>query len=212
MGREDKESDNKVDNLNDYYNNAQVYMTTSVFNKYYPLKCLLKGHCNNSNTHNIDAPVVPIVFAKVFTTAATKNESPSEMVRVLLDSGSTECMVNGDLAANMPKVPLKCPRTFNTGNGTITITEAVDVTFTLPEMYRDRKVTVRCNIMPKPIEYALLVGTDLLRDLKMQLDFDSNTVQWEDASIPFKPIHARVENINEHFHIVESVATTEMSD
>ena len=121
-------------------------------------------------------------------------------------------MINADLARHMPKTPLKIPRRFNTGNGVIHITEAVDVTFTIPEMYRDRTISIRCNIMPKPIEYPLLVGTDLLSDLKMKLDFDTHTVHWDEAVIPFKPIYAKVENINDHFHIAEGHATAEMSE
>ena len=190
-----------VDNI---YKN-ELYM----LQPFLPINSLLKGPKTH---HHDDGPIVPIIFAKVFTTAKHETDAPSEMIRVLLDSGSTECMINADLARYMPKVPLQNPRTFNTGNGVIIIKEAVQVTFTIPEMYTERKITVQCNIMPKPIEYALLVGTDLLRDLGIQLDFQSNTLTWDEACIPFKPITATIENIDQHFHIAESDATKQMSD
>ena len=159
-----------------------------------------------------DVPKMPIVFCKVFNTAATDRNAPSEMIRTLLDSGSSECMINGDLAFSMPKVPLKQPRPFSTGNGTVYITEAVTVTFTIPELYVDRKVSIQCNIMPKPTDYCFIVGTNLLSDLKLQLDFESLTVTWDEATIPFKSITAHTGNINEHYHIADSSATKEMSD
>jgi hypothetical protein len=186
-----------------------MYSTTTDF---LSINSLLKDQRKKIDTSLINAPVASIVFCKVFTTAATKNEAPYEIVRTLLDSGSTECMVNGDLARNMPKKPLVTPRTFNTGNGPITITEAVIVTFIIPEMFHERKITMQCNIMPSPIEYGFLVGSDLLSDLKIILDFGAKTVTWDEVTIPYKPIYARVENINDHFHIAEGEATTEMSD
>jgi hypothetical protein len=65
-----------------------------------------------------------------------------------------------------------------------------------------------CNIHPTPIQYPLLIGTNL----GIKLDFDTYTVTWEESTIPFKPIYARVENINEHFPIEESDATKVLSD
>jgi transposase InsO family protein len=191
---------------NDYKDNNYYYT------KYFPISSYLRDHKKKPDTTMMNVPVVPIVFCKVFTGTQTKTDSSAVMIRVLLDSGSTQCMINADLAKHMPKTPLEFPRRFNTGNGVIEITEAVDVTFTIPEMYRDRTISIRCNIMPKPIEYPLLVGTDLLSDLKMKLDFDTNTVHWDEAVIPFKPIYAKVENINDHFHIAEGDATAEMSE
>jgi RNase H-like domain found in reverse transcriptase/Reverse transcriptase (RNA-dependent DNA polymerase)/Integrase zinc binding domain len=152
--------------------------------------------------------IVPIVYAYV----QPGNNGPLKVVRVLLDSGATGCLIDAELAKGMPMRHFPKPDIWSTGGGLVKIDRAAEVTFTIPELYRERTIKYDFKIQPVSTEYAMIVGQDLLAELGIIIDFDTLTVTWAEATIPFKPSSAKMHNINEHFHIEESSATKEMTE
>ena len=76
-----------------------------------------------------------------------------------------------------------------------------EVSLKLPELYHTAHISVPCHVTKQNSNYDIIFGRDILRELKIILDFNQNTVQREEITIPMKPRDCTQET---HFAISDS--------
>ena len=122
-------------------------------------------------------------------------DSTGELVpiRVLLDTGTTSTiLLKKFVSPKMRKyrVNAKKSMTWNTLGGSFKTRHVSDVRFRLPEFSSHRTIDWRVHVDehtdPDLARYDMIIGTDLLKELKMELSFKDNTMTWEEATISMK--------------------------
>ena len=76
-----------------------------------------------------------------------------------------------------------------------------EINLKLPELYHTAHISVPCHVTKQNSNYDIIFGRDILRELKIILDFNQNTVQREEIIIPMKPRDCTHET---HFAISDS--------
>ena len=113
-------------------------------------------------------------------------------IRALIDTGTTGTLLLKEyLSPRTPKAYKKPERTkWTTIGGTFETKRKAVVNFRLPEFDTQKKVTWKVNIDdttdPSKAAYDMIIGTDLLRELKVDIKFSDGRVCWEGTEIPFK--------------------------
>ena len=87
---------------------------------------------------------------------------------------------------------------WKTGNGNIQTDKKVKTHFILPELYPERIIEHTFHLLPTTTGYDMMIGTDLMSELGLKLNFQDACVEWEDASMPFKDRDATFETA---FHV-----------
>ena len=82
---------------------------------------------------------------------------------------------------------------WKTGNGNIKTNKKVKTHFILPELYPERIIEHTFHLLPTTTGYDMIIGTDLMSELGLKLNFQDACVEWEDASMPFKDRDATFE-------------------
>ena len=68
----------------------------------------------------------------------------------------------------------------------------------LPELYPEMIIEHTFHLLPTTTGYDMIIGTDLMSELGLKLNFQDACVEWEDASMPFKDRDATFETA---FHV-----------
>ena len=79
----------------------------------------------------------------------------------------------------------------------------------LPEFDNDKIIEWDVHVTRETTNYDMILGRDLLSELKMILDFASNQITWEGAAIPMK---GKDKTMEQSFHVQDSASMTEASD
>eukprot|EP00957_Ditylum_brightwellii_P003471 262729-Ditylum_brightwellii.AAC.1 len=74
----------------------------------------------------------------------------------------------------------------------------VNTAFKLPELNPTAKIDYKSHVAPTLGMYDMIIGRDLLKSLGIILDHVTETITWNDASIPMKPTSVQPA---ESFHI-----------
>ena len=82
---------------------------------------------------------------------------------------------------------------WKTGNDNIKTDKKVKTHFILPELYPERIIEHTFHLLPTTTGYDMIIGTNLMSELGLQLNFQDACVEWEDASMPFKDRDATFE-------------------
>ena len=128
--------------------------------------------------------VTPIVFPKIHkprTLVMTSN-----IVKCLIDSGATGTIIDKTIAKGLPTVLV--PRTqWTTAAGQINTSKQVKVNFSLPEFDEDKTIAWQCHVTDmSKLNYDMIIGTDLLKELGMIIDYKLKVVHWDQVAIPMK--------------------------
>ena len=117
------------------------------------------------------------------------SEKETKIIRCLLDSGTTSTIVLKAFVTNS-LVKTKQPVSWKTMGGTFETGHKSQVTFKMPEFSHNRTVTWEAHVDdhsdPKMTNYDLIIGSDLMTELKIILNYDSQTVIWDEVAIPMK--------------------------
>ena len=87
---------------------------------------------------------------------------------------------------------------WKTGNGNIKTDTKVKTHLILPALYPERIIEHTFHLLPTTTGYDLIIGTDLMSELGLKLNFQDACIEWEDASMPFKDRDATFETT---FHV-----------
>ena len=130
-------------------------------------------------------------------------------IRVLFDTGATGSFIRGKLTRQL-RVRQKSPSVWKTGNGPLTTSKQAVVQFLLPELYADRVIEHSFNVLETAvISYDMIIGTDLMRELGLKLDFKDLTITWDEAVMPFKN---RDDTFETGFYQADSTAVLESTE
>ena len=165
------------------------------------LRSALAGRMQHSSTEKIVEQQHPIAFGILRTSKGNKQKE----IRILFDSGATSSFLSERFASKL-RVKNTAASVWKTGNGSIETYKKTKTQFVLPELYNDRIIEHTFHLLPTPIGYDMIVGTDLMSDLGIKLNFQDATVEWDEASIPFKHKDAKFET---DLHIEDSSAVRE---
>ena len=149
---------------------------------------------------NKEEPLVPIVFA------TTKMPgSKTEMLRALLDSGAGASLIAEKYCSHMETSHKDA--SFITVAGKFKTAGKVKVAFKLPELNPTAKIDYKFHVTPTLGLYDMIIGRDLLKKLGIILDHATETITWDDASIPMKSTSA---HSKESFHIEDPPGIDDM--
>jgi hypothetical protein len=98
---------------------------------------------------------------------------------------------------------------WKTGNGNIQTDKKVKTHFILPELYPERIIEHTFHLLPTTTGYDMIIGTDLMSELGLKLNFQDACVEWEDASMPFKDRDATFKTA---FHVEDIRSVRESID
>jgi hypothetical protein len=149
----------------------------------------------------------PLAFVRV----NTKLGKPEPVtIRALLDSGASESLIDKKFVKNLRiRTSSKSSIVWSTPAGEMKTQQRVKTQFTIPELQEKKLIEWNLHVTEGLGAYDMIIGRDILTFLGINIQFSDSTVHWEFASMPFKPVDAKVETA---YHIAESMAVEESAD
>ena len=126
----------------------------------------------------------------------------ARMVRILFDSGATGSFIDKQHTKRL-RVQNTTQNIWQTGNGKVSTCKKVKTHLILPELYHERVIEHDFNVLEHPLGYDVIMGTDLMSSLGININFEQGEIQWQDAAMPFKSCDATAETA---FHIEDTDA------
>ena len=126
----------------------------------------------------------------------------ARMVRILFDSGATGSFIDKQHTKRL-RVRNTTQNIWQTGNGKVSTCKKVKTHLILPELYHERVIEHDFNVLEHPLGYDVIMGTDLMSSLGININFEQGEIQWQDAAMPFKSCDATAETA---FHIEDTDA------
>ena len=149
--------------------------------------------------------LVPIVFGTIVQNKSHPNghtnQARNKNVKILLDSGASASIIQHSYLRKNDFTQDKTIHEWTTMAGTFKTTRTAKIELKLPELNSTATIAVKCHVTKEKSNYDLIIGRDVLRELGITLDFSNNTTNWQDVTIPMKPINC---DIKTHFTIRDS--------
>ena len=147
----------------------------------------------------------PIVFVRF----NTRHGKPKPVtLKALLDSGASSSLVTAQYAKKLRKAKSNNV-VWTTPAGELTTSGKCKAQFTLPELHDNRLIEYDLHITPNMGAYDMILGRDILSDLKINLQFSDNTVVWDQSSIPMKDPHSVEQEV---YHIDDPASVNEATE
>jgi hypothetical protein len=121
----------------------------------------------------------------------TSKGNKQKEIRILFNSGATSSFLSERLATKL-RVKNTAASVWKTGNGSIETYRKTKTHFVLPKLYNNRITEHTFQLLPNPIGYDMIVGTDLMADLGIKLNFQDSSIEWDEAPMPFKDKDAKI--------------------
>ena len=148
----------------------------------------------------------PIVYVRFNT--RPKNAKPKPVtLKALVDSGGSATLVTAKYAAKLKKYT-GMKTVWSTPAGSMNTTQQVRAQFTMPELHDNRMIQWNVHVTKDLGNYDMIIGRDLISDLKMEINFNDNILVWDEHSIPLKDRDAPMKDA---YHINEPEATQSAS-
>ena len=121
----------------------------------------------------------PILVGRICTREG--QEDKVKTIRILLDNDASAMLVNGSLLKDLPRVTNAKRVRWQTRGGRFNTTAQCKIKFTLPE-FSDQKLVewnayVDDEVKDTSLQYDMIMGRDLLRALKIKINFDDDCVK-----------------------------------
>ena len=129
-------------------------------------------------------------------------------VRILFDTGATGCFIHEKHAK---KLRAKCTKLteWKTGDGCVNVSQIAKTHLTLPELHSDRVTECNFDIVNADFGCDIIIGTDLMADLGIDLHFLTQELSWDEATVPFESKDAE---LGEAYFVKDSEAVSESLD
>ena len=116
------------------------------------------------------------------------------ILRILLDTGASATIILKDAIKGLSGTVIKeKPTKWTTVGGQFVTTRRREINFTLPEFSTSKDITWTChedsNTLRKNAQYDMIIGADLLTELGIELNFNTQRMIWEGIEIPMKDKH-----------------------
>ena len=145
----------------------------------FTLKKLLVGNFLNPKN---DSNSSPIVFINLST-----NDEHNDVItlKALLDTGATSSLIKSKFVTNLTKTPSE-PTAWKTAVGYFETHEMVKTEFLIPELNDQRLISTEMHETQQDMPYDVIIGLDLLKELKIDILCSNLTVKWDDHEVSFK--------------------------
>ena len=116
----------------------------------------------------------PVLYGTVLSRKGTGQQT---FIKILLDSGTSSSIVCGSFTKKL-RMKQRVSNTWSTKGGTFNTNYVAKCQITLPEMDKNKLITWDCHVDDRTVNsrYDMIMGRDLLRELKFNLDFDDDVV------------------------------------
>jgi len=110
-------------------------------------------------------------------------------LRVLLDSGTSASIVLSKFVRNIDVQPERTV-TWRTMGGMFVTRKKAIMKFKLPEFSETKTITWPMHVdeqsEPEQVQYDMILGTDIMEAIGMDLQFSTKTIEWDEVIIPMK--------------------------
>ena len=129
-------------------------------------------------------------------------------VKILCDSGATATIVKHGFVKNL-RLKRQDATTWKTPAGNFQTKSKCEIDFKMPEFHQHRNIKWKAYVTTQPMLYDIILGQDLMQELGLIIDYKTNTLKWDDATIAMKPVDAQPAEL---FEIPEGKALKEASN
>jgi len=131
---------------------------------------------------------------EVLVTGLSPEGTTTRVLRGLLDTGTTETLVLGRFLNPDQVLPEPTGHTrWQTLAGVFTTHHLARFDFQLPEFSRNKTISRICHveskIKPDAAPYDIIIGTDLMAHIGLDISFSRNRIEWEGNEIPLIRSH-----------------------
>ena len=105
------------------------------------------------------------------------------------------------IAKHFKKENIQEETTWNTVGGTLKTSKAVTADFCFPEFYEHKTIKWKFHLTTLPDKYDMIIGRDLMKTLGISLDFNQESIIWDELHVPMKNLE---ESPLENFLIQDS--------
>ena len=116
------------------------------------------------------------------------------ILRILLDTGASATIILMDAIWGLNGPVLKEQTTmWNTVGGQLVANLKHEIPFTLSEFSTPKVIQWECHVETKTLrknaQYDMIIGADLLSELRMEINYNTQRIIWESIEIPMKEKH-----------------------
>ena len=116
-------------------------------------------------------------------------EDKRRILRCLIDSGSTGCIILNEFTAGLQKQNCKSAK-WTTKGGVFSTDSECTVPFYIADSSTQKLINWTCHIdtsdRSASSNYDMMIGKDLLNELGIDIKFSSGTLKWEDTEVPMR--------------------------
>ena len=111
-----------------------------------------------------------------------RNSNEVFTLKALLDSGATSTLIHSKFVKHQKRV--KCsPTKWETQNGSFITNSKAKIEFLIPELNDQRLVKTTVHDTNQPMSYDIIIGTDLMQEIGIDLLNSSKTIKWDEQEI-----------------------------
>ena len=137
----------------------------------------------------------------------------AKLIRILCDTGASTSIMEEELAKKL-RVKTDSSMTWETGNGTMQTSKKCKVHFQLPEISPTMGIVTDVHLTKSLLsKYYIIIGRDLMRELKIKLDFEHDEIECgNEIRIPMKNLDCadQAEDLNYVMGIKEPQSAAEV--
>ena len=161
------------------YDNLDQCLNDSIYENY-TIRSMLSGH--NKNKQQKVGHLKPIIFSLFQTNLGVPK---TKYIKCLCDSGSDGTIMFKGLGKELQR-KVEPQQNWNTAAGTFKTNGKCKIQFKLPELAESKVIEYTVHLSDKDSKYDMIIGNDLLSVLKIHLNYEDMTVEWDEHSTPMK--------------------------
>ena len=199
MGKNKKKASNKKDDSEEddpdstsdenFGLDLDNYISDKAYNLY-----TLSSIRNPKQQTTISVSLAPITIAHI---QVKPNNLKIHKLKALLDTGASANIIAQKHVKDLAQKHGQAVQ-WTTKAGTFTTNSKCPIKFSLPEFFSNRIIewTVHVDGSDASHRYDIIIGRDILEELKLSFDFATHTVTWDNASVQMKDFHSLETLIN----------------
>ena len=139
----------------------------------------------------------PIFFGKLVIPAGKKDrQSKTRLVKALVNSGASESILAKPKSDNLPVEKTKKELQWSTAAGVLTTNTKIATSFSFPELHANKLINKSLHVVNLNIDcYDMIIGSDLIRSLGIDIHEVDMTIHWDDAAIPWRDIDSTTNDV-----------------
>ena len=144
-----------------------------------------KKHLNPNKPKSVSTVTLGLIEVNA---GKKQRQKRTKLGRILLDSGSSGCLVSQKMAKRLETVKTT-PSTWATKSGTFETDKLAMVPFCLFELHPDKQITWEMHVDETEQlsdRYDIIIGRDLMLSLGLNLLFGSREIEWDNATAPMR--------------------------